>query len=75
MREKQLNGWSTYVVRIDAKGTVKAVDLVGYSRKEFSNGRDSLLKWRFGGIAKDGLYLVSLRYTLSPAGAMVDQVL
>ena len=75
MSRQELNGWSTYAIRIDVKGKVKTADLVAYSRKEFGNGRDSLLLWKFGGIEKDGLYLIRLLYTITPKGLMVDQVL
>jgi len=75
MRGSKLNGWSSYALRIDAKGAVKTVDLVAYSREEFGNGRDVLLQWRFDGIAKEGAYLVTLRYTVTPSAAVVTQQL
>jgi hypothetical protein len=75
MRERRIDGWSAYVVRIDAKGKVKSAELVGYSRKDFGNGSEPLLRWRFGSTAKEGAYLVLLRYTLTPTGATVDQIL
>ena len=75
MMRRNLNGWSTYAIRIDAKGKVKTADLVAYSRKEFGNARDSLILWRFSSVKKEGLYLIRLLYNITPEGLMVDQVI
>ena len=66
MREAKLSGWSEYIIRVDAKGGVSSAELVGYSRKEFGNGKDSVKMWRFRATNKNEIYRLRLAYSYSP---------